>query len=93
MAEQSVHDVVNQEQSVGDLSPSDVSATKTNHQTTGGEGGEDQAAGKNGFGSQPQPSSGMSESTGLELGHDLATNGLVSEVCQVVHTICLMCLF
>ena len=86
MAEQSVHDVVNQEQSVGDLSPSDASATKTNHQTTGGGEGEDQAAGMNGFRSQPKPNSGTSESTGLELGDDVVTNGL-SEVCPAAHTV------
>jgi hypothetical protein len=80
MAEQSVHDVVNQAQSVGDLSPSDASATKTNHQITGGEGGEGQAAGENGVGNQPQPRSGTFESTGLESGRDVVTNGLVSEV-------------
>jgi hypothetical protein len=80
MAEQSVHDVVNQEQSVGDLSPSDASATKTNHQITGGEGGDGQAAGKNGLGSQPQPTSGKSERAGLEHGRDIVVNGLVSEV-------------
>ena len=76
MAEQSAHDVVNQEQSVGDLLPSDASATKTNHQATGGEGEEDQAAGKNGFESQPQPNTGTSESTGLEFVSDVVSNGL-----------------
>jgi hypothetical protein len=85
MAEQSVHDVVNQEQSVGDLSPSDASATKTNHQATGGEGGEDQAAGVNGFASQQRPSSGTSESTRLDFGHGVIPNGLASEVCQAGH--------
>jgi len=80
MAELSVHDVVNQEQSVGDLSPSDASATKTNHQITGGEGGDGQAAGKIGLGSQPLPRSGTSESTGLGPGRGVVTNGLVSEV-------------
>jgi|SRR5947209_3173999 len=76
MAEQSVHDVVNQNQSVGDLSPSDASASQTNHQVTrGGERG-DQAADKNGFESQPQPSTGASEADGLKLGGDVVTNGL-----------------
>ena len=80
MAEQSVHDVVNQNQSVGDLSPSDASASQTNHQVTrGGERGG-QAAGKNGFESQPQPSTGASEANRLKLGGDIVTNGL-SHVC------------
>lgn len=37
MATESVHDVVNQTQSVGDLSPSDVLATTQNQHFTGGE--------------------------------------------------------
>ena len=80
MAEQSVDDVVNQEQSVGDLSPSDASATITNHQVIRGEGVEDSAAGNNGFGSQPQPGTGISESKGLNLGNHSTSNGL-PEVC------------
>ena len=83
MAEQSAHDVVNQKQSVGDLSPSDASASQTNHQVIrGGERG-DQAADKNGFESQPQPSTGTSEANGLQLGGDVVPNGL-SHVCPVV---------
>jgi hypothetical protein len=80
MAEQSVHDVVNQNQSVGDLSPSDASASQTNHQLTRGREGGDQAADKNGFESQPQPSTGASEANRLKLGGDIVTNGL-SHVC------------
>jgi hypothetical protein len=87
MAEQSVHDVVNQEQSVGDLSPSDASATKTNHQATGVEGGEDQAAGENGFASQQLPTSGTSESSRLKFSHGVVSNGLASEVCQAGHIV------
>ena len=48
MAAASAHDVVNQDQSVGDLSPSDAPATQTNHTVNGGEGGVDDAAAKNG---------------------------------------------
>ena len=83
MAEQSAHDVVNQNQSVGDLSPSDASASQTNHQVTGGGEGGDQAADKNG-----QPSTGASEANGLKLGGDVVTNGL-SHVCPAVH-VCLV---
>ena len=86
MAEQSIHDVVNQEQSVGDHSPSDVSATKTNHQASGGEGEEDQAAEKNGFGSQTHPGTGTFETKEIELGSDIVSNGL-PEVCLSVHTL------
>lgn len=88
MAEQSAHDVVNQNQSVGDLSPSDASASQTNHQVTGGGEGGDQAADKNGFESQPQPSTGASEANGLKLGGDVVTNGL-SHVCPAVR-VCLV---
>ena len=87
MAEQSVHDVVNQEQSVGDLSPSDASATKTDHQTVGGEGGEDQTTSNNGFGCQSQAGTGTSESMGLEPGHEFLTNGLRFQVCQTVYLV------
>ena len=79
MAEQSVHDVVNQEQSVGDLSPSDASATKTNHHTAGVERVEDQAAATNDFGIHPQRSTGTSGNTQYELGDDVVLNSL-SEV-------------
>jgi hypothetical protein len=86
MAEQSVHDVVNQKQSVGDLSPSGASASQTNHQVTGAGEGGDQAADKNGFESQPQPSTGASEANGLKLGGDVVTNGL-SHVCPAMHVV------
>ena len=47
MAAASAHDVVNQDQSVGDLSPSDAPATQTNHTINGGGGGVYDVAAKN----------------------------------------------
>lgn len=75
MAEQSVHDVVNQEQSVGDLSPSDASANQTNYKVTAGEGDEDQFSVREENGSQPQSSEVLAESTAHELENGVFTNG------------------
>src|SRR3954468_18707776 len=86
MAEQSVRDVVNQKQSVGDLSPSDASASQTNHQVTEGGEGRDQAADKDGFQRQPQPNTGASEANRLKLGGDVVANGL-SYVCPAVYVV------
>ena len=82
MAEESAHDVVNQEQSVGDLSPSDASATKPNHQAIEGEGEGDQSEAKNDDGSQAQSTAAASGSTTVEDGGDNVTNGL-PDVCFV----------
>lgn len=61
MAEQIVHDVVDQSQSVGDISPSDALATKHNHQASGGEGGEGAGAAE-----QQSTNQGWSSAGGLE---------------------------
>ena len=76
MAERSSNDVVNQTRSGGDLSPSDVPASKPDNLTAGGDRGDVQASDNN---SKPKANTHSSQEISTGNPSSTETNGVGSE--------------